>query len=196
MSSPIAHTLGAYAVLVTLEPGLVANRRLNGIALGAAFVFGNLADADFVVEHFTSNPFWRHHYFTHSIPFALLIGIAAYLILKIANRRYALRDAALVCGAYASHLLMDYFTDDGSKPYGIPLFLPFTHTHFMIPFPVFYSIHRGELSDLFSAHNLIGVSIELAVMGPIAYFAAFVAHQRLENRGGEPPVAQGTDLRT
>src|SRR5262245_10587099 len=104
MSSPIAHTLGAYAVLVTLEPKLVSTRRLNGIALGTAFVFGNLADADFVVEQFTSNPFWRHHYFTHSIPFALLIGLAAYLLLRLVSRENAFRDAVLVFAAYSSHL--------------------------------------------------------------------------------------------
>ena len=182
MASPIAHTLGAYAVLVTLEPKLVSTRRLNSIALGTAFVFGNLADADFVVEQFTSNPFWRHHYFTHSIPFAILLGVVCYLILKIANRKNAGRDAGLVCAAYSSHLLIDFFTDDGSKPYGIPLLLPFSHQHFMAPFPIFYSIHRGELTDLFSAHNLIGVMIEVAVMGPIAYLAVFVARVRLENQ--------------
>lgn len=182
MSSPIAHTLGAYAVLVTLEPKLVSTRRLNGIALGTAFVFGNLADADFVVEQFTANPFWRHHYFTHSIPFAILVGIASYLILKITHRQNALRYAVLVWAAYCSHLLIDFFTDDGSKPYGIPLLLPFTHEHFMASFSIFYSIHRGELSDLFSVHNLIGVTIELAVMAPIAYLAAFLARLRLETK--------------
>jgi inner membrane protein len=182
MSSPVAHTLGAYAVLVTVEPKLVSNRRLNSIALGTAFVFGNLADADFVIEQFTSNPFWRHHYFTHSIPFAVLIGVFCYVILKLARRQHALHDAGLVLAAYSSHLLIDYFTDDGSKPYGIPLFLPFTHQHFMAPVSIFYSIHRGELNDLFSFHNFIGVTIELAVMGPIAYLAFFLARLRLENK--------------
>jgi len=179
MASPIAHTLGAYAVLVTIEPRL-ASRRLNGIALGTAFVFGNLADADFVVEQFISSPIWKHHYFSHSIFFGILVGIVTYLVLKIARRKNAFRDAGLVCAAYCSHLLIDYFTDDGSKPYGIPLLLPFTQEHFISPLPIFYSIHRGELSDLFSMHNLMAVLIELAVMGVIAYLAFFLARMRLD----------------
>src|SRR5262245_1410110 len=180
MASPIAHTLGAYAVLVTIEPRLVSSRRLNGIALGTAFVFGNLADADFVIEQFISSPIWRHHYFSHSIFFAILVGIVTYLVLKIARWKNAVRDAVLVFAAYSSHLLIDYFTDDGSKPYGIPLFLPFTQEHFISPLSIFYSIHRGELTDLFSMHNLMGVLIELAVMGVIAYLAFFLARLRLE----------------
>jgi inner membrane protein len=187
MASPIAHTLGAYAVLVTIEPKFVSTRRLNSIALGTAFVFGNLADADFVIEQFISNPFWRHHYFTHSVLFGIIVGLVCYLALKIARWKNPFRDAVLVCAAYCSHLLIDYFTDDGSKPYGIPLFLPFTDEHFISPFPVFYSIHRGELKDLFSMHNLMGSLIELAVMGVIAYLAFFLARMRMEAGNGHSP---------
>jgi inner membrane protein len=184
MASPIAHTLGAYAVLVTIEPKLVSSRRLNGIALGTAFVFGNLADTDFVIEQFISSPFWRHHYFSHSVLFGIIVGVVSYMVLKILRRKNAFRDAGLVCAAYCSHLLIDYFTDDGSKPYGIPLFLPFTEQHFISPLPIFYSIHRGELKDLVSMHNLMGVMIELAVMGVIAYLAFFLARMRLEAQTG------------
>ncbi len=78
--------------------------------------------------------------------------------------RNAGKFALLIGAAYSSHLLLDYFADDGSKPYGIPLLWPFTNQHFIAPFNLFYSIHRGEFSDIFSMHNFVGVLIEIAVI--------------------------------
>lgn len=179
MPSPVGHTLGAFSVLVALEPDIVTSRYKTNIALGAAFVFGSLADADFVVAHFSTAPYLRHHYFSHSIPFAICFTLLCWIILKCFRSRNAGKFAGLIGAAYSSHLLLDYFADDGSKPYGIPLFWPFTNRHFIAPFNLFYSIHRGEFSDIFSMHNLIGVLIEIAVMAPITLILILWARRRL-----------------
>jgi membrane-bound metal-dependent hydrolase YbcI (DUF457 family) len=179
MPSPVGHTLGAFSALLALEPDIVTSRYKTNIALGAAFVFGSLADADFVVAHFTNIPYLRHHYFSHSIPFAICFTLLCWIILNCFRLRNAGKIAGLVGAAYSSHLVLDYFADDGSKPYGIPLLWPFTDRHFIAPINLFYSIHRGEFSDIFSMHNLFGILIEFAVMAPITALLFWWARKRV-----------------
>jgi len=179
MPSPVGHTLGAFSALLALEPDIVTSRYKTNIALGAAFVFGSLADADFVVAHFTTAPYLRHHYFSHSIPFAICFTLLCWIILKCFRLRNAGKIAGLIGAAYSSHLVLDYFADDGSKPYGIPLLWPFTNRHFIAPINLFYSIHRGEFSDIFSMHNFVGILIEFAVMAPITAMIFWWARNRV-----------------
>jgi LexA-binding, inner membrane-associated putative hydrolase len=171
MPSPIGHTLGAYATLLALDPSLARNRRTNSLALGTAFVFGSLADADFIVAYFTSNPVLRHHYFSHSVPFAILIGVLSFITLKALHYKKAGWYTLLLTAAYGSHLLLDYFAYDGGYPYGIPLFWPLTNRHFLAPIWIFQYINRGEWGDLFGWHNFHAVLIEIAVTGPLALLA-------------------------
>ena len=98
MPSPVGHTLGAFSALLALEPDIVTSRYKTNIALGAAFVFGSLADADFVVAHFTTAPYLRHHYFSHSIPFADLFHVALldYFEMLSISKRWK------ICGTYWS----------------------------------------------------------------------------------------------
>src|ERR1043166_5489053 len=112
MPTPIGHTIGAYALLVTLEPEFVASREKNSIALGLAFVFGSLADGDFLIAQFTSNPVLRHHYFTHSIPFAIGFTFLCWIVLKLFKTTRAEWKAFLIGAAYLSHLFLDYFAND------------------------------------------------------------------------------------
>ncbi len=180
MPSPVGHTLGAFSALLALEPNIVSSRYKTNIALGAAFVFGSLADADFVVAHFSTAPYLRHHYFSHSIPFAICFTFLCWIILKCFRFQNAGKFSGLIGAAYSSHLLLDYFAEDGSNPYGIPLLWPFTNRHFIAPFNLFYSIHRGEFTDIFSMHNLVGVLIEIAVMAPITFLLIVVAKRRVQ----------------
>jgi membrane-bound metal-dependent hydrolase YbcI (DUF457 family) len=182
MPSPIGHALGAYAALLALKPDLLADRRKNSLAVGAAFVLGSLADADFFVAHFAQGIYYlRHHYFSHSIPFALGFTFLCYLILKGIRARSPVKYSGLAGVAYGSHLLLDYFAQDGSAPYGIPLLWPippFHRTHFIAPIEIFFSIHRGEFTDLLSAHNLAAIAIEVAVLAPLCALA-FVRAKRI-----------------
>ena len=171
MATPIGHTLGAYAAIAFLKPETVRDSRRNRIALGLAFIFGNLADTDFLVAHLTDRTFLNHHYFSHSIPVAVLVTVCSFLMLKAMRQPQSLQESLVLGAVYGSHLLMDLFTDDGSAPYGIPLLWPFTNHHFFPSFFIFPSIHRGNLQDLFSLHNLKATFLEIAVLGPIALLA-------------------------
>jgi membrane-bound metal-dependent hydrolase YbcI (DUF457 family) len=177
MPSPVAHTLGAYAGLLYLNPAYLESPRSNRIALALAAVFGCMADADFVVAQHTSNPQFQHHYFSHSFPFAFALGLICYGLLRLIHSKHTAKAAFLITAAYCTHLFLDYFTEDGSRPYGIPLLWPFTQRHFVAPVIIFYSIHRGDWEDLFSRHNLIAICIEVLVLAPLVVLAIWRARR-------------------
>jgi hypothetical protein len=181
MCTPFAHGLAGYTVLVLGEPRLATNLRTNLQAMGTGFVFGCMADADFLVAYYTKAPALQHHYFSHSILIALCIGVVAYLLLRALIQTRVFRTALLLMAAYGSHLLLDYFTHDGSPPIGIPLLWPFTGKHFVAPVEFFLSIHRGSMQELFGSHNFIALFREALILGPIAvvgYYRAATKDRR------------------
>ena len=183
MPSPVGHTIGAFAAMLAVDPSIISTGRRLTLAMGTAFVVGTLADADFVVAYYSTTPYLRHHYFSHSIPFAIIFTLLCWVILKSIQFRNATRAAGVLGAAYTSHLLLDYFAEDGSRPYGIPLLWPFSDRHFIAPFDVFLSIHRGEFSDLFSMHNVFAILIEIGVLAPIALLLFLVANTRMKAAG-------------
>jgi membrane-bound metal-dependent hydrolase YbcI (DUF457 family) len=180
MPSPVGHTLAAYAAMLVLDAGLITSRYKMNLAIGAAFIFGTLADADFVVAQFTTIPYLRHHYFSHSIPFAAALTLLIWALLKLFRFQNAKKISIVLGVAYGTHLLLDYLAEDGSKPYGIPLLWPFSHHHFIAPVNIFFSIHRGELGAIFSLHNLAAILIEIAVMAPVAALAFLIVRRKNE----------------
>jgi len=179
MPSPLAHGFAGYAILMLAEPRMASNLRSNLKAMGTGIFFGGLADADFFVAYFTKNPVLQHHYFSHSIPFALLIGLIAYPIVKWVLRiNRPFRMSLILTAIYGSHLLLDYFTHDGSEPIGIPLLWPFTHQHFKAPLEIFMSIHRGSMEHLFGPHNTEAIIREFFITAPLALAAYLYAWQK------------------
>ena len=169
MATPVGHTLSAYTILLAFQPSLASKVRSKWIGLATAFVFGNLADADFAVAYFVQNPVWRHHFFSHSIPFVILFALFCFLIFSFLRQRKPLQLALLLGAAYGTHVLLDFFTDDGSSPFGIPLLWPFTHHHFLASDPLFFATQRGSLEALISLHNLTAMAIECLLLAPVAW---------------------------
>lgn len=189
MPSPIAHTLAAYTALVLARPDIIRDRQTNSLAIGSAFVFGTLADADFAVAAFTHSRVWGHHFFSHSIPFLLIVTAVSYAVLKLLRRPRAFHLACLAGLLYGTHLLLDTFTEDGSAPYGIPLLWPFTRRHFYPPVTIFFSIHRGDMQAISGPNNLHAILIEAVVMAPIA-FLAVVRAMRVNRAAAKQPLAR------
>jgi membrane-bound metal-dependent hydrolase YbcI (DUF457 family) len=179
MPSPLGHTLAACAAIISMDRSLIRGKILNIVVPGLGFVVGTLADADFIVAYYSTLPYLRHHYFSHSIPFTIALSAFVWIILKLFKTPLALKKSLIFAAAYGSHLLLDYFAHDGSKPFGIPLLWPFSHHHFIAPFNIFLSIHRGEFSDLFSLHNMLAIFIEFAVLAPILAFVVWKARQQM-----------------
>ena len=129
MPTVFTHALTGGALAV-LAPDAVRNRRLM-IGLAAVAM---LPDAD-VVGWWLGVPYGAplgHRGFLHSIPFALLVGFAAPLVL---HRDASLRTRIVLSVGYvlatASHGLLDALTDGGR---GVGLWIPFSNERFFAPF--------------------------------------------------------------
>jgi membrane-bound metal-dependent hydrolase YbcI (DUF457 family) len=166
MASALGHTVAAYSALIAIRPELVYDSRSHRITAGSAFVLGNLADSDFAVAYLSSHPVLQHHYFSHSIPCAFLVAFLFFLLFLFFRVPQPSKTAVLPGLAYGTHLLLDYFTEDGSRPFGIPLLWPFSHHHFLSPLQIFHSTHRGSWHDLFGPQNVKAVLLEVAILTP------------------------------
>jgi hypothetical protein len=184
MPSPVAHSLAAYSLIVAIRPQWVASRHTHQLAVALAILLGPMADWDFLVAHFTRNPVLQHHFFSHSIPFVIGLTVLFYLLIGLRRRNSDVvtkgKTALLLGASYGTHLLLDYFTDDGSAPLGIPLLWPLTESHFRAPIVVFFSIHRGSLEALFSWRNVEAVAREIAICLPVALLLLLRANRKNE----------------
>ncbi len=129
MPTVFAHALAGGALGVCAPDGLRSRRLV--IALAAVAV---LPDAD-VVGWWFGVPYAHplgHRGFSHSLPFALLVGCVAPLLLHGGEARR--QRLVLGCGyalATASHGVLDAFTDGGL---GIGFWIPFSDERVFAPF--------------------------------------------------------------
>jgi len=157
MPTPVGHTLAALALYWG------GRRPLEGRAfLAAVVVSALLPDVDFGLSVLAGRNL--HHHFTHSLTCVALYFVLCRLWLPPGR-------ANLLSVAYLSHVLLDLFSKDTSPPFGIPLFWPFSETHFISPVPLFSDVWRGTLQKLFGLHNWLSVSGEILVVGPLTALA-------------------------
>jgi inner membrane protein len=117
MPLPVAHgLLGASLVAAVLPP---ASPRRYALALAAGAVLANAADLDFCLVFALHSRAW-HRGFTHSLAFALVVGL---VLLVSLGRRRALKASAYAL-AYASHALLDFATTKLGG--GVELLWPFS----------------------------------------------------------------------
>ena len=117
MPLPVAHGLvGAGLAAAVLRR---AGRRRYYAPLLACALVANAADLDFLLVFALHTRAW-HRGFTHSIAFALLVGLSFFLAL---GRRRA-REAAAYGLAYASHAALDFATTRAGG--GLELLWPFS----------------------------------------------------------------------
>lgn len=129
----------------------------------------NLADFDFIPGLLAGDHSLFHRGFSHSIPAALLFALVVYAACCWRRRPGAVRLGALAFAGYASHLVVDWLTFDPGPVAGIPLFLPFSHEHFMADPTVFLNIERSNaLSGAVIIHNIKAVLLELLILAPPA----------------------------
>jgi len=192
MSSPIGH--GLFGLAIGIATDRTVRQRL-GWWLFLAFA-ACAPDLDFVPGLLAGDINRYHQMMGHSFAAALIFGVFAALIYRAWKGRWSVLVGAAGASAYASHLLMDFFTHDRREPYGQMLFWPVSHDYFIAPFYVFDGIHHGRpgdtltafLAELFSGANLVAVGIELIVTVPLVLAAYW---WRRHQTGNKNPVATG-----
>jgi hypothetical protein len=107
--------------------------------------------------------FWgRHNMETHSVGFAVLVGLAVYIW------RRDVRLSVAVALAVGSHVLFDWLGSDDSPPLGVMALWPFSDRFYFADAFVFEAISRRYWLPGFVTHNLLAVAREIAILGPIA----------------------------
>ncbi len=162
MPTPVGHALGGLAVYLAATRGDVHRRLGLGVAcVGVAM----LPDLDFAIGPFAGRNV--HHYFTHSLGFTALFGLAAYIGARALGRARPLWGAGIVTAAYLSHILLDLLAKDVSPPFGVEFFWPFSEAFYISPVLIFDDIWRGSLGKLFGLHNWMSLGREVAILGPL-----------------------------
>ncbi|RMF56361.1 MAG: metal-dependent hydrolase [Calditrichaeota bacterium] len=170
MPLPFGHSLMGYTLYETLEQ---KRERTSWATVLLFAVVANLPDIDFLPGFLVGNPnLYHHHYLSHSLGAALVVG-------ALLGGYYAWRKDKSFLGyflifttVYFSHVVLDYFTQDTSGPFGVPMFWPFSKEFVISPVPIFLSVHKVGRSDvffqnLFVVHNLLVAVWEVVVFLPV-----------------------------
>ena len=181
MPTPIGHALGG--VIVGLLTGLEGTSTATGAARAAGAtspstprpwtvdravlicaVVACLPDLDF---------FWgRHNMETHSLGFAVLVGLGV-----LAWQRSA--RLALACAlSVASHVLFDWLGSDDSPPLGVMALWPLSREFYFADAFIFEAISRRYWLPTFITHNLLAVAREIAILFPPLALSWWVRKRR------------------
>jgi len=190
MPSPIAHTLiGAAlgsALLVPASPGSVTGFRSEAdkryLLIAGCIVLANLPDIDFLPGILTGSLNTFHHGYSHSLGWILLVSTGLWCLFR--SRR---TDAT---GAFAwivmtvvlfSHLLADYFCEDGGAPFGIPFWWPISSHYFVGSPNLFFAMEKSNVAAVLTFAN-VGPAMWEAFVGG-AFLLAVIAWKTRRRSG-------------
>lgn len=154
MPLPVAHGLIGASVVAALLP-LSRSRIAKPLLLGA--VLGISPDLDYALNWFRISGGGWHHGFTHSIPFAFVVGLLTIIV----AREFKVRSFFVFTAAYASHTLLDYLITESQ---GVALWWPFTDHRYKLRLP--NPIEYNSLWE--SAMEMIKIGLtELMLFAPV-----------------------------
>jgi inner membrane protein len=173
MPSPVAHSLiglalGAAAVLTPDDArGLFRQAWRRRGPLCGAVLLAQAPDIDYLPGLLSGDLNAYHHLLTHTAGWCGLVSVGCWLALRAwrpATRLAVLGWCLLLTG---SHLLADWLTADARPPIGIMALWPFSDAHYISPATIFMRMHKRDLADVWQAHNLTAVAVELAWCLPL-----------------------------
>ena len=165
MPTPIGHALGGLIVGSLIGQGSRDRRDSHDHGRWAALtdvrvlcvIAACVPDVDFA---------WgRHNMETHSLGFALLVGLVVF-----AWRRSG--RVAIACAvATATHVLFDWLGSDDSPPLGVMALWPISSSFYFANAFLFEAISRRYWLPGFVMHNVLAVIREIAILLPITAVA-------------------------
>jgi membrane-bound metal-dependent hydrolase YbcI (DUF457 family) len=114
---------------------------------------------------------------THSIGFALLVGLVVWMW----TRRPWM---SLVCAvAVGTHVLFDWLGSDDSPPLGVMALWPLSSRFYFADLFVFDAISRRYWLPNFVTHNLLAILRELAILLPAIGLAVLIRRSHRNHQG-------------
>jgi membrane-bound metal-dependent hydrolase YbcI (DUF457 family) len=138
-------------------------------------LLANLADVDFLIGiAFQGDANALHRGFTHSLAAAVVVALIVSLMWRVAAGFW--RSALLYFIAYASHLVIDFWTGSrlgwSSTGSGIPLLWPLSKEEFSSPFVLIVGVIHDNIPALFTVKNARSSLCELLTFGAITILVA------------------------
>jgi membrane-bound metal-dependent hydrolase YbcI (DUF457 family) len=165
MPTPVGHSLAGAVIyaLTTRGTHLLRSWRWGVTCM----VVAALADIDFFPALFgnvqLANRFHRH--LTHTLLFAVVVWIMAFIVLRILRKDRPLRASVVLFACSASHIFLDLLGKDTRPPIGVPFLWPFVRRSFKLPIELFPDLCKDTYSEIFSLHNLGVVAYEVLLFG-------------------------------
>lgn len=188
MASTLGHALCGIDCL--LVGRLVNPKLVSPLSVGAVFAavfLANAPDLDLLVGPMLGK---HHHYLhgqlTHSIVFALLCGLAFWLIARLVGVEETKGRAAaiMVSVTLLSHVIVDWFTgpNPGINPsFGTVILWPFNMERIHAPITLFLGPNHASMDELLSLHNVWVMTRETLIFGGFAlalwYFSPSLRQQ-------------------
>lgn len=177
MPLPVAHSaagLAGYLVFKKAQTNTTKSRELAFV--GLCLFLSTVQDIDFLPGFMIGDIGRFHHGPSHSLfvstGLAILMAMFAMTWLKGIGKK---RIFAACMISSLSHPVLDYFSEDTSVPYGVPLFWPFDIGYYISPFALFMDVRRNQDSifnffkSLINRHNGMQIVIESFFAGLILF---------------------------
>jgi membrane-bound metal-dependent hydrolase YbcI (DUF457 family) len=151
MPSPVGHALGGIAAGWPLVP----ERTRRAATLLAAVAIA--PDLDLIVG--------VHRGASHSLGAAVIAGAVMFALAPRDRGRWS----GAVTVAWASHVLLDWLSNDTRPPVGIMALWPFTQHYYKAAIEIFPPVSRKYWEARFWRYNAHALAVEVPVMGAIAW---------------------------
>ena len=172
MPSPVGHsliglTLGVAFLVPRGRPAAWhAWLHEHRATLIAAVIAANAPDCDYLPGLLLGAPNSMHRWLSHSAPWASLAGVIIWLIWRRSGVRVPPWALPVLVAAALSHIVADYFDEDTRPPFGILALWPFYDQFMISAHPVFLSLQKASLTDVFSWQNVRAVAHEILLTLP------------------------------
>ena len=174
MASPIAHSIvglsfGIAAFLPhspDFRTGLKNAGRILKILLACVFL-ACAADLDYIPGLIMGNFNLFHQQSSHSIGWAVLLAVTAWLVARARDPAAGLRIMTFLLVLTSSHLVIDLLTSDASIPQGIMIAWPLSDRYVFLPFHVFPNMAKQDWTEILKSRNFMVAGVELVITLPI-----------------------------
>ena len=166
MPLPVAHGLVGASMVAALRP---ANQLAGWKWLAFGAFLGIAPDFDYALNWLRISWGGWHHGFTHSIPFALVVGLVTIVVL----RQWKVRSFLVFSAAYVSHTLLDFMLTESR---GVALWWPLTNYRYKLRLPNPIDYTWSDDSWVQAALDLLKISlIELLIFAPVLVIVIFIS---------------------
>lgn len=148
MPTPVAHIAAGLSSYVLINKDFKTSKRNSKILVLIFILLSILPDFDFLPGIFVHDINRYHHGISHSLIVAFLLsGVTAVCVSTIIPGINRLRIYFICLMVAISHPLLDFFSEDYSLPYGIPIFWPIIDDYYISSTSIFIKIEKNG-SDL------------------------------------------------